>query len=390
MRNPLFKAEAGLPASRKQSDSIEGLHTDQGNSLVVEESFARILCLERKRAERSRKLLLLMLLDTSELLRRNGGTPTLQKIASALSPLTRETDVNGWYKKGCILGILFTELGESNKSVVGATILSRISTALSKLLGPEQLKWIDISLNFFPEDWDIGDPGQQMNGALYPEQFTKGRAKNLPQTLKRVIDIAGSATGLVILSPVFVLIALLIKLTSKGCVLFRQKRVGQYGATFDMLKFRSMHAVNDPTIHKEYVRKLIAGGVESKSESQDRDQVFKLKQDPRITRLGKLLRKSSLDELPQLWNVLEGEMSLVGPRPPIPYELECYDIWHRRRLLEAKPGITGLWQVNGRSRTTFDEMVRLDLKYAKTWSLWLDLWILLKTPLAVLSGEGAL
>ncbi|MGD0695541.1 MAG: sugar transferase [Terriglobia bacterium] len=390
MGNLLFKREAGLPGFLKPSASPEGLHGHPGNGLVGEESFARILCLERKRAERSRKLLLLMLLDMRELSRRNGGTPTLQKIASAVSSITRETDVNGWYKKDCILGVLFTELGESNKSAVGATTLSRIRAALSLHLDPEQLKWIDISLNFFPEDWDLGDPGQKINGALYPEQFTNGRAKSLPQALKRAIDIVGSAAGLAILSPVFVLIGLLIKLTSKGGVVFRQKRVGQYGANFDMVKFRSMHAVNDPTIHKEYVRKLIAGEVDSNAGGQKKDQVFKLKEDPRITPLGKLLRKSSLDELPQLWNVLKGDMSLVGPRPPIPYELECYDIWHRRRLLEVKPGITGLWQVNGRSRTTFDEMVRLDLKYAKTWSLWLDVWILLKTPLAVLSGEGAL
>lgn len=390
MGNLLFKREAGLPGFLKLSASPEALDGHPGNGLVGEESFARVLCLERKRAERSRKLLLLMLLDMRELSRRNGGTPTLKKIASAVSSITRETDVNGWYKKDCILGVLFTELGESNKSAVGAPILSRTRAALSLHLGPEQLKWIDISLNFFPEDWDLGDPGQKINGALYPEQFTNGRAKSLPQALKRAIDIVGSAAGLAILSPVFVLIGLLIKLTSKGGVVFRQKRVGQYGATFDMVKFRSMHAVNDPTIHKEYVRKLIAGEVDSNAEGQKKDQVFKLKEDPRITPLGKLLRKSSLDELPQLWNVLKGDMSLVGPRPPIPYELECYDIWHRRRLLEVKPGITGLWQVNGRSRTTFDEMVRLDLKYAKTWSLWLDVWILLKTPLAVLSGEGAL
>ncbi len=111
--------------------------------------------------------------------------------------------------------------------------------------------------------------------------------------------------------------------------------------------------------------------------------------DPRVTRVGKLLRRTSFDEFPQLLNVLRGEMSLVGPRPPIPYECEVYQLWHRRRLLEAKPGMTGLWQVNGRSRTSFDDMVRLDLRYARSWSLWLDIKILLKTPQAMLSGEGA-
>src|SRR5262249_9841949 len=117
--------------------------------------------------------------------------------------------------------------------------------------------------------------------------------------------------------------------------------------------------------------------------------LFKLSNDPRITPLGRFLRKTSLDELPQLWNVLIGEMSLVGPRPPLPYELEQYQPWHRRRILEAKPGVTGLWQVTGRSRTTVDEMVRLDLKYARKRSLWVDLKILLRTPAAVLGGKGA-
>jgi lipopolysaccharide/colanic/teichoic acid biosynthesis glycosyltransferase len=116
--------------------------------------------------------------------------------------------------------------------------------------------------------------------------------------------------------------------------------------------------------------------------------VYKLSNDPRITSIGNFLRKTSLDELPQLINVLKGEMSLVGPRPPIPYECELYDIWHRRRLLSVKPGITGLWQVTGRSSTTFDEMVRLDLKYVNEWSLWLDIKLLLKTPCVILTGKG--
>jgi lipopolysaccharide/colanic/teichoic acid biosynthesis glycosyltransferase len=118
-------------------------------------------------------------------------------------------------------------------------------------------------------------------------------------------------------------------------------------------------------------------------------KAFKIMDDPRITPLGRFLRRASLDELPQLLNVLKGEMSLVGPRPPLPYEFTCYDLWHVRRMIDVKPGITGLWQVSGRSRTSFDEMVRLDLRYAKKWSLYLDFMILLRTPGAVASGEGA-
>jgi lipopolysaccharide/colanic/teichoic acid biosynthesis glycosyltransferase len=149
-----------------------------------------------------------------------------------------------------------------------------------------------------------------------------------------------------------------------------------------------MYFQNDAKIHRDYVRELISGN-EAHQEQKGHSGVYKLKDDPRVTPVGRFLRKISLDELPQFFNVLKGEMSLVGPRPPIPYEVEAYDIWHRRRFLEVKPGITGLWQVEGRSKVKFDEMVRLDLKYAKTWSPWLDIKILLRTPTAVLRGDGA-
>ena len=203
------------------------------------------------------------------------------------------------------------------------------------------------------------------------------------------MDVGGSALALIILSPIFLAIAVAIKMSSPGPVLFRQKRVGHYGVPFTFLKFRSMHSTNDPQIHREYVTRLIAGNVDSKVSANDTNGVYKITDDPRVTRVGRFLRKTSLDELPQFLNVLRGEMSMVGPRPPIPYELEAYDVWHRRRLLEVKPGITGLWQVNGRSRLRFDDMVRLDLRYAKGWSPWLDLKILLQTPRAVFSGDGA-
>jgi lipopolysaccharide/colanic/teichoic acid biosynthesis glycosyltransferase len=151
-----------------------------------------------------------------------------------------------------------------------------------------------------------------------------------------------------------------------------------------------MYINNNQDVHKEYVHNLIAKKVSGQTGTESTEKkVYKITNDTRVTLLGKFLRKTSLDELPQFVNVLKGDMSLAGPRPPIPYELEKYDIWHRRRVLEIKPGITGLWQVIGRSTTTFDEMVRLDLQYARSWSLWLDIKILLKTPKAVLAGKGA-
>jgi lipopolysaccharide/colanic/teichoic acid biosynthesis glycosyltransferase len=172
-------------------------------------------------------------------------------------------------------------------------------------------------------------------------------------------------------------------------VLFCQDRLGQYGTKFKVLKFRSMRTDCDSKIHEAYVNQFIAGKVDGSGVSSSDKPVFKIQADPRITKVGNFLRKTSLDELPQFWNVLMSDMSLVGPRPPVAYEYRAYNVWHRRRVLEIKPGITGLWQVEGRSRTRFDEMVRLDLKYARTWSIWLDLKILLQTPGAVLTGEGA-
>lgn len=202
------------------------------------------------------------------------------------------------------------------------------------------------------------------------------------------MDIAGSAFALIILLPLCAILALAIKATSEGPVLFSQDRLGQYGKKFRFLKFRSMRQNCDSKIHQEYVSRFIAGQV-TPGNSDGAAATFKIQKDPRVTSVGRILRKTSLDELPQFWNVLIGEMSLVGPRPPLEYEFKAYDVWHRRRVLEIKPGITGLWQVQGRSRTHFDDMVRLDLKYARAWSIWLDMEILLRTPAAVVSGEGA-
>jgi lipopolysaccharide/colanic/teichoic acid biosynthesis glycosyltransferase len=193
---------------------------------------------------------------------------------------------------------------------------------------------------------------------------------------------------LVVLSPLFLLVALLVKITSRGPVFFRQPRVGEQGKFFTMLKFRTMKVDADSAIHKEFVSQMIQGGTPS-GNAAGGDAPFKIVNDPRVTPVGHLLRRTSLDELPQFWNVLRGDMSLVGPRPPLAYEVEQYKPWHYRRVLEAKPGITGLWQVSGRSQTTFDDMVRLDLRYAKKCSTWTDVKILLATPRAVISGKGA-
>jgi lipopolysaccharide/colanic/teichoic acid biosynthesis glycosyltransferase len=188
-------------------------------------------------------------------------------------------------------------------------------------------------------------------------------------------------------APALLIVAAMVKLTSKGPVLFRQPRIGHREQPFTMLKFRTMRVGADPALHKGYVSCFIQG---TNTATTTGDVApFKIVDDPRVTRVGALLRKTSLDELPQLLNVLRGDMSLVGPRPPLDYEVEQYAPWHRRRVMDVKPGITGLWQVTGRSCTTFEQMVRLDLRYAKTCSLRSDLKILFATPAAVISGKGA-
>jgi lipopolysaccharide/colanic/teichoic acid biosynthesis glycosyltransferase len=203
--------------------------------------------------------------------------------------------------------------------------------------------------------------------------------------LKRWLDVCLALILLVICGPLMALIALGIKLHSPGPVLYRQTRAGQGGRPFTFIKFRSMREGASPLVHQQYVTRLIRDDLRP---AAARAGTLKLKNDSRITGLGRILRRYSLDELPQLFNVLRGEMSLVGPRPPLPYEVELYTDWHRQRL-NALPGLTGLWQVTGRNRVSFTEVVAMDIQYIAKMSLWLDLWIMLKTPLEMLRGDGA-
>jgi len=363
----------------------------EGSPLFSQEFFTRLLSLERKRSERSRKPFALMLMDASKPLRTDRRANVYARLLVALSASTRETDILGWYKDGSVVGVLFTEIGTGETNALRDTILSKVQSALRANLPQDQIAQIRISLHVFPADQapPIGNGGSadaQLH--LYPDLKAENDTKRFARLAKRSVDVIGSLTALILLSPLFLGIAIAIKLTSKGPVLFKQKRVGQYGVLFTFLKFRSMYTNNDDKSHREYLRKLISGKDDCK-QGNGNGRVYKLKDDPRITPLGRFLRKTSLDELPQFYNVLRGDMSLVGPRPPIPYETEVYDIWHRRRYFEVKPGITGLWQVSGRSRLKFDEMVRLDIRYSTDWSLWLDLKILLATPRAVFFGDGA-
>lgn len=230
--------------------------------------------------------------------------------------------------------------------------------------------------NYIPQKTSIGQIGVLPMITLFREPLSDAE-----RILKRISDIAFSTAVIVVLSPLLAFIAIAVKVTSKGSVFFLQERVGMDGRTFTFIKFRSMIADADDSAHREvYVANI-------KNESEESEAFGKVPNDPRITPVGRILRRFSLDELPQFFNVIRGDMSVVGPRPPIPYEVEEYELWHRKRL-DMKPGITGLWQVSGRNRLTFEEMVRLDLYYIENWSLFLDLKILILTLPAILRGEG--
>jgi len=202
-------------------------------------------------------------------------------------------------------------------------------------------------------------------------------------TAQRAVDIVVAATLLLLLLPVLALTAVAVRIDSPGSALFRQRRLGLGMKTFAVLKFRTMRADADGAVHRDYVRSLI----EADPSPAGRDGLYKLAVDDRVTRVGRVLRSWSLDELPQLWNVLRGEMSLVGPRPVIPYEAEFYPQWYLRRFA-VRPGITGLWQVSGRNERTYEEMVRFDIEYVESGSLRLDLLILLKTVSVVVRRKG--
>jgi lipopolysaccharide/colanic/teichoic acid biosynthesis glycosyltransferase len=380
-----------LAAERKPEPRLVPQHREsEGPSrtgLLPQQVFVRTLSRERSRTERSRKPFVLMLLNVAGLGKNGAKAHALRRLMPTLVKATRDTDTLGWFEDQTTIGIIFTEFGDASMQSVPEALVTRLIAGMGRRLNAEEVAKIEITCHVYPEQTPRQKPPAPTNPSLYPDLEQRDRKDWLAKLVKRSMDITVSATILLLLAPVLLVIAILVKLTSPGPVFFRQKRIGQYGVPFTFLKFRSMQAAGDPKIHRDYVVRFIRGNAEANAAGEKK--VFKLTNDPRVTTIGRVIRRTSLDELPQLFNVLRGEMSLVGPRPPIDYELEVYDIWHRRRLLEAKPGITGLWQISGRSKTSFDDMVRLDLQYARRYSLWLDLKILIKTPAAVVSGEGA-
>jgi len=341
--------------------------------------FHEQLRLETLRAQRSKSTLSLILLTLDK--KTDVEPINMNEVLGVIRKKTRDTDISGFVNHKAIC-VLLPDTDETGAKEICAKLVndnSRFSITTSSY--PDHIfesltKNGCVRPDAFPfELWDSGD----LTGA--------SRFKSL---LKRGVDIVGSIIGILIFMPVMLITALAIKVTSPGPVIFSQIRLGKQGTPFTFYKFRSMYVNMDNQIHREYVQDFIKGNHAKINQGDAEKPLFKIKSDPRITRIGKFIRKTSIDELPQFFNVLKGDMSLVGPRPPLPYEAEKYQAWHLRRILEMKPGITGLWQVEGRSKTEWNDSVRLDIRYIRNWSLLFDLKILLRTVKEVLKCRGAM
>jgi lipopolysaccharide/colanic/teichoic acid biosynthesis glycosyltransferase len=355
-----------------------------GSEFHSEEFFGKVLHLEKRRSERSGKPFFLVLMELSPRCDAERKAGIIGKIAFVLATKTRDIDIKGWYRADSVIGLILPEPKDETRESLHARICAKVGQDLL----PDEIAEVDFSTHVFPTGGCRRVDSEAVVDEAFCVESTSGKPGRRSALLaKRFLDVTGSVVGIALSLPVLLLVPLAIRLDSPGPIFFRQKRVGRGGKNFTFLKFRSMRVGNDPAIHREFVTRLIHG--EDPNAEKGQQGVFKIQDDPRVTRVGKFIRKTSLDELPQFFNVFLGDMSLVGPRPPIPYEVDSYDLWHKRRVTEVKPGITGLWQVEGRSSTTFADMVRLDLRYIREWSLWLDIKILLLTPKSVIAGKGA-
>jgi lipopolysaccharide/colanic/teichoic acid biosynthesis glycosyltransferase len=311
------------------------------NGLMAEQYFQDALHHERKLTERTGDPFVLALIDVSGLYE-SVNPYRIETICETIQAGARDTDITGWYRYPEILGVIFTALQDADRHAIKSALFEKIAQALGIVLSAEEAAKVAISFHFFPEGYGAGSGDFESDEKLYPDLFDKSGPKKLRVIGKRLLDIIGSLFAIILLSPFFVIIPILIKLTSRGSVFFRQHRIGMFGRQFSFMKFRSVYQNSDNKIHQEYVQKLINQDVPAGDKAP---RVFKIIDDPRVTWLGRILRKTSLDEIPQFFNVLKGDMSLVGPRPSIPYEFIHYRYWHRRRVVEVRPGIIGLWRV---------------------------------------------
>ncbi len=340
------------------------------------DDFLHQLHREKRRAERTRTSLSLAMFNLAD--RNPADTLQIERLLESLCAVKRETDLVG-YAGDAQVAVLCPDTDEPGTR----SLLRKVSHKAGDLP-------FVMSVATFPDDlFDSLAQGIEVPQVFEPFIATDAAGHEAGYALKRTLDVLGALFALIALSPVMLAVALAVGLGSRGPIVFRQTRVGKGGMPFTFYKFRSMVSGGNDAIHREFVANLIKTAADPAPASDDAPVLYKIKADPRVTPVGRFIRRTSLDELPQLFNVLKGDMSLVGPRPPLPYELAQYQPWHLRRILTLKPGITGLWQVEGRSRVSFNEMVRMDLRYIRECSLATDLSLLVRTVRVVLHCEGA-
>ena len=333
--------------------------------------FRRELEREKRRAERSQRALSLTVL-------RVPSEDDAGGLVAELLAVKRETDLVGWLD-AATLAVLCVDTNAQ-----GREGFLRKVTKLTAGRG------VVADAATFPDAlFESLARGCAADVDAQAVRLIAGEAESVGYAGKRIFDCLFAALALLVLAPLLLLVALVIALESPGPVIHRQKRLGRGGVPFTFYKFRSMWNDVDDRIHRDFVVGLIREGDAQLAPPGSRADPYKLSGDARITRVGRFIRKTSIDELPQLFNVLRGDMSLVGPRPPLPYEAANYEPWHLRRILGIQPGLTGLWQVQGRSRVGFNEMVRMDLRYLRKCSFGLDLRILVRTVRVVLMCDGA-
>jgi lipopolysaccharide/colanic/teichoic acid biosynthesis glycosyltransferase len=366
---PTDTANAMFGGARERA-AAHGVSADRVLDVLSHDQFVAQIEREKRRAERARAPLSLVRFGE-----KNEAEPDLLERAPGLvAEMKRDTDVIG-YLDGNGLSVLLP-----HTDVEGARRFA------AKVLARDDLSELTASVVTYPDhvldSLTLVQPDGRRLDAFTNSSSTRIGVRHL---IKRTMDIGGALAGIALLSPLMLMTAVAVATTSRGPVIFRQTRLGRGGKPFVLYKFRSMFRDADERVHRDYVLGLIEGG---KQGGGVKRAWAKLEGDDRITFVGRFIRRTCLDELPQLFNVVKGDLSLVGPRPPLPYEAAAYEFWHLRRVLEIKPGITGLWQVEGRNIASFDDMVRMDLRYVRTWSLWLDVTILLRTAAIVLKRNG--
>jgi lipopolysaccharide/colanic/teichoic acid biosynthesis glycosyltransferase len=384
----LFRGDSGTPASRLVAG---GHHLGAAKVMFAEPSAARNLPgyaqpfnnflkdlhRERRRAERSGAPLSLLLFRVNE--KSADGSNEAEQLLELLHGAKRVTDFVG-------------HVGDDMVAVLCPDTDAEGITGFMKKIEAQarHLPFAGVPATYPDDLFD-----NLANGTRTPPVFQPflasdaGDRRERAYPLKRALDIVGALVALCLLGLPMLAVAAAVALTSRGPVIFKQVRVGKGGYPFTFYKFRSMVTNSDDSIHRAYVANLIKKGEGEGPAAAGEPATYKMQADPRVTPIGRFIRKTSIDELPQLFNVLKGDMSLVGPRPPIPYEAAQYQPWHLRRLMTLKPGMTGIWQVEGRSKVPFNDMVRMDLRYIRECSLALDLKILLKTVVVVFRGDGA-